>query len=98
MQDAVFENGKGWKIAKPEVEEAIRIRHELENDGKMKSQEVIEAYKQAILINPDDADAHFLLGGAYLVVGDKNAALNEYKILKDLNQDMAKNLFDLIYK
>ena len=34
----------------------------------------------------------------YLVQGDKNAALNEYKILKDLDQKIADQLFDMIYK
>jgi hypothetical protein len=34
----------------------------------------------------------------YLVQGDRNSALDEYKILKDLDQDIADRLFDLIYK
>jgi hypothetical protein len=34
----------------------------------------------------------------YLVQGDRNIALDEYKILKDLDQDIADQLFDLIYK
>jgi len=34
----------------------------------------------------------------YLITGDRNLALNEYKILKDLDIDLANKLFDLIYK
>jgi len=34
----------------------------------------------------------------YLVQGDRNAALDEYKILKDLDQEIADKLFDMIYK
>ena len=60
--------------------------------------EAIKAYKQAIRIVPDYALAHFSLGVVYVAVGDKNAAFDEYKILKDLNQDMAKKLFALIYE
>ena len=60
--------------------------------------EAVESCKQAIRINPDYAEAHCFLGMAYLAVGDKNAALNEYKILKDLSPVRAKELFDLIYK
>ena len=61
-------------------------------------QEAIEAYKQTIRIKPDFALAHYYLGVVYGMVGDKNAALNEYEILKDLNQDLAKELFALIYR
>ena len=34
----------------------------------------------------------------HLVQRDKNAALNEYKILKDLDQETAGQLFNMIYK
>jgi len=57
----------------------------------------IEAFKQAIRIYPDDALAHYGLGFAYLLLGDKISALNEYKILKELDIDLANELFDLIY-
>jgi len=58
----------------------------------------IEAFKQAIRINPDDAGSHCALGFTYLYVGDINSALNEYKILKELDIDKANRLFDRIYK
>ncbi|GEM_PF-6180548 len=38
------------------------------------------------------------LGSAYLALGDKNSALDQYKILKDLNKFLAHKLFNLIYK
>jgi len=57
----------------------------------------IEAHKQAIHINPDYVEAHFLLAINYLIIGDKNSALNEYKILKELDIDKANELFDSIY-
>lgn len=60
--------------------------------------EAIEAFKQAIRIKPDYAEAHYGLGGCYLLTGDKGSALDEYKILKDLNKDLANLLFNLIYK
>lgn len=56
------------------------------------------AYKQAIRIKPDDARAHSNLGVAYLIIGDRGSALNEYKILKDMDSDLANGLFNLIYK
>ena len=60
--------------------------------------EAIEACKQAIRINPDDAKAHHTLGGVYFFVGDNDLALDEYKILKNLDTELAKVLFDLIYE
>jgi hypothetical protein len=32
------------------------------------------------------------------LVGDRNSALNEYKILKELDIDEANKLFDFIYE
>jgi len=62
-------------------------------------QDAIEAFKQAIRIKPDDAGAHsmhFMLGAAYLMTGDKGSALEEYKILKTLDAEMANKLLNLI--
>ena len=61
-------------------------------------EKAIESFKQVIHIQPDYTFAHYSLGMIYLVQGDKNAALDEYKILKDLDQDIADQLFDMIYK
>jgi len=60
--------------------------------------EAVEAYKQAIRIKPDDADAHLSVGLSYLLLNDKGSALEEYKILKDLDPEKADLLFNLIYK
>jgi len=57
--------------------------------------EAIEAYKQAIRINPDLVNSHFNLGISYLLIGDKSSALNEYKFLKELDINLANKLFDL---
>ena len=59
--------------------------------------DAVEAFKQAIRIDPDDAKAHYNLGVTYILIGDRNSALNEYKILKELDIDLANKLFDLIY-
>jgi len=60
--------------------------------------EAIGAYKQAIRINPDYAVAHFNLGGIYLILNDRGSALEQYKILKSLEPELANKLFNLIYK
>ena len=59
--------------------------------------DAIEPFKQAILLDPDDAIDHCALGFAYSRIGDINSALNEYKILKELDIDLANKLFDSIY-
>jgi Tfp pilus assembly protein PilF len=60
--------------------------------------EAIEAYKQAIRLQPDYAEAHYILGLEYLIIGDKGSALDQYTILKNLDNDLANELFNLIYK
>ncbi len=57
----------------------------------------LEAFKQAIHIDPDNANAHGGLGHVYFLIGDRNSALNEYKILNELDIDLANKLFDFIY-
>jgi tetratricopeptide (TPR) repeat protein len=61
-------------------------------------QEAIGAFRQVLLLSPDDADAHFGLGLSYLSAGDKGLALEEYKVLKTLNKTLANELFDRIYE
>jgi tetratricopeptide (TPR) repeat protein len=58
----------------------------------------IESYKQAIRIRPDLAEVHNNLGNNYLMTGDKGSALEEYKILKTLDAELANKLFHLIYE
>jgi len=60
--------------------------------------EAIDCFKQAIRINPDYASAHFTLGLTYLIIEDKGSALEEYKILKNLDKERANELFNFIYK
>jgi len=56
-----------------------------------------EALKEAIKIKPDDDWAHYRTGLCYLYLGNKSAALDEYQILKRLNEKMAEALLNLIY-
>jgi hypothetical protein len=60
--------------------------------------EAVEALKQAIRIKPDYAEIHYNLGTAYLMLNDRGLALEQYKILKDLDTEKANKLFNLIYK
>jgi tetratricopeptide (TPR) repeat protein len=57
----------------------------------------VKAYKEAIRVKPDYVSAHFNLGTALLQKGDKTGALDEYKILKNLDKQTADKLFNKIY-
>jgi tetratricopeptide (TPR) repeat protein len=59
--------------------------------------EAIKHFKEAILLKPDYAEAHYNLAITYLILKDKNAALIEYSVLKNIDQEMAILLFDLIH-
>ena len=87
--------------------QAIRIKPALaeahSNLGKAyvnlgRDQEAVEAYKQAISIQPDYAEAHYFLGLTYLIFENRGSALEEYKILQTLDKELAKKLYDSIYK
>ena len=60
--------------------------------------EAVGALKEAIRIKPDYAWAHYVLGEGSLFLGDKSSALDEYKILKTLDPDLANELLKWIYK
>jgi tetratricopeptide (TPR) repeat protein len=63
-----------------------------------KYQEAIEVFQQAIRIKPDHANAHYNLGEVYLGLNDRNAAMEEYDILKNLDPQKADVLLNLILK
>jgi len=58
--------------------------------------DAFEAYKKAIQIKPDFILAHFFLGLIFLEARDRNHALEEYKILKDLDRNYANDLLNMI--
>jgi len=68
----------------------------LASQGKI--QEAIAHFAEAVRLKSDYAQAHINLGMAYLVIGDKNSALGEYKILEKINPDLAKKLYRKIFE
>ena len=60
--------------------------------------EAITAHKTAIRIKPDDAWMYYGLGISYLMAEDRKSALEQYKILKDLDESLADELFNEIYR
>lgn len=66
--------------------------------GLGRYQDAKEAFKQAIRIKPDYVHAHYGLGLACLMLRDKDSALDEFKILKTLDEDLAYKLLNLTFK
>ncbi len=58
----------------------------------------IESYKQAIRIDPDNAIFHYYLGIVYVFLNDKGSAIEQYKILKNLDSELANELFNIMYE
>ncbi len=55
------------------------------------------AYKEAIRLDPDLASAHLGLGLVALKSGNRGLALEEYKVLKDVDRVKAEVLFSALY-
>lgn len=58
-----------------------------------KYREAANALKETVKLEPDYADAHYNLCLIYLVLKDKASALEEYRILKGLDVNLAEKLF-----
>jgi TonB family protein len=63
-----------------------------------RNEDALEAFKQAVTAKPDSVMAHYQLGLTYLKIGDRQSALNEYTILKELDEQMAETLHRSIEK
>ena len=63
------------------------LGHAYVNSGMDK--EAIESYRQAIRINPDDAEAHYNLGHAYERSGMDKEAIESYRQAIMINPDDA---------
>jgi tetratricopeptide (TPR) repeat protein len=59
-------------------------------------QEAIDAFKMAIIIKPDYAEAHYGLGKTYVQIGNRDSALEQYKILKTLDEKLANELLGIM--
>ena len=60
------------------------------------NEEAVKVYQQAIRIQPGNARTHYKLAKVYLDIGNKDLALQEYEILKTLDEELAKEVHDFI--
>jgi len=49
-------------------------------------------------LEPRNVDANLKVGLEYLSLGNKQAAIQQYYVLKDLDPEQAKQLYGLIYR
>ena len=56
----------------------------------------VTAHKKALRLNPRYAEAHYQLALAYHHLGEPEKALAEYNVLKELDKDLAEQLFAII--
>jgi tetratricopeptide (TPR) repeat protein len=56
------------------------------------------AFQKALKLRPDYAEAHYNLGIIYFLLKDKGAAMERYRILKNMNTELANKLLKLIYR
>ena len=64
--------------------------------GSSRYEDSIVAYKQAMKLHVDDPHVRYQIALTYLKMGDKDSALEEYKILKSMNEELANELLGLI--
>jgi len=60
--------------------------------------EAAKHLERAVNLRPKWARAHYSLGLAFSKSNNKEAAIEQYEILKDLDENYAKKLFDIIHK
>jgi len=58
--------------------------------------EAITACKKALQLKPDHPKSHYNLGRAYVEMGKKDLALQQYEMLKELDAESAKKLHALL--
>jgi tetratricopeptide (TPR) repeat protein len=63
-----------------------------------RADDTVAALKKAVELKPKFAEARFNLGLVYHALGKKDEAAAQYEALKDLNQELAQKLKDLMAK
>jgi tetratricopeptide (TPR) repeat protein len=96
---------KQWNLAIPTYLQAVRIEPRFVEAWnslgfcyrKVKdNQKALDAYRRAIDIKPDFKFAHEYIGRLYIAMGNREAAMRHYEILRRLDAKMAAELLRAI--
>ena len=89
-----YEESVARDPANPELRTSLAVLYKKIGRTDDARKELVEALRA----EPRSAAAHFQLGRLHLEAGDRGAALEEYKLLKDIDAKTAEKLFGLVYK
>jgi len=95
-QEAISHYTQALRINPKYVEAHNNLGNVLAKQGRI--EEAGAHFAQALQIKSDYAEAHFSLGMAYLMIGNRRSALQEYEILKRINPGMADDFAKKIFK
>ena len=104
-QGKAYAKQKSWNLAIAAYQQAVRLEPKFaeawNNMGycyrKTKQfDKALDAYKQAMSLKPDFAYPHEYAARTYLAMGNKDAAMREYEILKRLDGKMAGEVIKAI--
>ncbi|TMI78961.1 MAG: tetratricopeptide repeat protein [Bacillati bacterium ANGP1] len=104
-QGQEYSKKRSWDLAVAAYQQAVRAEPKFVEawNGlghacrKVKQYDkALDAYKQAIALRPDYANPHEYLARTYVALGDKDAAMREYEIVKRLDAKMAVDLLKAI--
>jgi len=99
LEDAIDVYKQGLSVKSlPGFAEMLNIDLGMAYGELGRNEDALEALKRAVEVTPDSVQGHYNLGLIYLRVGDKESAMKEYMILKDLSEDLAGTLRRLIKK
>jgi tetratricopeptide (TPR) repeat protein len=96
IEEAMIHYTQALRI-KPDFAEAhYNLGNALLRRGEI--EEAIIHYTEAVRTQPNFSEAHFSMGLAYVMIGNRNAAREEYRILRTINPELAMTLSQRIFK
>lgn len=105
---AAYEHGQRWEDALAVYKDSVRIepkesaaiwRMGLMHEKIHQWDEAIQAFERCLQLHPDDnAEMRYLIGRVQLKNGNKDAAIEQYRLLKEVDEHFAADLHRLIYK
>ena len=92
---ALIEHSRRWTKAQPGSDTAWYLMGNAYGDAGQSAQ-AIDAYQQALRLNPEDAAAWYSQGVAYAQSGQRGKVLEVYKRLKTLDPAIAEDFFNKV--